>query len=85
MVALAGLLTVSLTVALPTFVIPNVYKPIGLEARVGIEPTDEAFAEPCLTTWLPRLQRTNKLNFFRTTSKFNRGSIRKSQLAPVWP
>jgi hypothetical protein len=25
-----------------------------LEARVGIEPTDEAFAEPCLTTWLPR-------------------------------
>src|SRR5690348_5157293 len=27
---------------------------IRLEARVGIEPTDEAFAEPCLTTWLPR-------------------------------
>ena len=26
----------------------------NLEARVGIEPTDEAFAEPCLTTWLPR-------------------------------
>ena len=26
----------------------------SLEARVGIEPTDEAFAEPCLTTWLPR-------------------------------
>jgi hypothetical protein len=25
-----------------------------LEARVGIEPTHEAFAEPCLTTWLPR-------------------------------
>jgi hypothetical protein len=25
-----------------------------LEAEVGIEPTDEAFAEPCLTTWLPR-------------------------------
>jgi len=25
-----------------------------LEARVGIEPTNEAFAEPCLTTWLPR-------------------------------
>ena len=26
-----------------------------LEARVGIEPTHKAFAEPCLTTWLPRL------------------------------
>ena len=25
-----------------------------LEARVGIEPTNTAFAEPCLTTWLPR-------------------------------
>jgi hypothetical protein len=25
-----------------------------LEARVGIEPTHKAFAEPCLTTWLPR-------------------------------
>jgi hypothetical protein len=29
-----------------------------LEARVGIEPTNEAFAEPCLTTWLPRLLHT---------------------------
>src|SRR5439155_945200 len=28
---------------------------LGLEARVGIEPTNAAFAEPCLTTWLPRL------------------------------
>ena len=27
---------------------------LGLEARVGIEPTNAAFAEPCLTTWLPR-------------------------------
>lgn len=26
----------------------------GNEARVGIEPTNTAFAEPCLTTWLPR-------------------------------
>src|SRR5688572_10709721 len=24
------------------------------EAEVGIEPTNAAFAEPCLTTWLPR-------------------------------
>lgn len=29
-------------------------KEFGLEARVGIEPTNAAFAEPCLTTWLPR-------------------------------
>ncbi len=27
---------------------------VDLEARVGIEPTNAAFAEPCLTTWLPR-------------------------------
>ena len=27
---------------------------LKLEARVGIEPTHKAFAEPCLTTWLPR-------------------------------
>jgi proline iminopeptidase len=26
-----------------------------VEALVGFEPTDEAFAEPCLTTWLQRL------------------------------
>src|SRR4051794_9863880 len=33
-----------------------------LEARVGIEPTHKAFAEPCLTTWLPRrLRPENKL------------------------
>ena len=26
----------------------------ALEAGVGIEPTNGAFAEPSLTTWLPR-------------------------------
>jgi hypothetical protein len=35
-----------------------------LEAEVGIEPTDEAFAEPCLTTWLPRLRGKLRLNYF---------------------
>ena len=29
---------------------------LAMEARVGIEPTHKAFAEPCLTTWLPRRQ-----------------------------
>jgi len=38
----AGLLTVSLKVAIPTFVFPNVYKLKSLEARVGIEPKKSA-------------------------------------------
>ena len=35
-----------------------------MEARVGIEPTHKAFAEPRLTTWLPRRQDVQKLNHF---------------------
>ena len=34
---------------------------LELEARVGIEPTNGAFAEPCLTTWLPRLPGTGSV------------------------
>ena len=41
---------------------PLAFKPLRLEARVGIEPTNEAFAEPCLTTWLPRLSVADQLN-----------------------
>ena len=32
-----------------------------MEARVGIEPTHKAFAEPCLTTWLPRHESEQKI------------------------
>jgi hypothetical protein len=47
-------------VAFPTFVFPNKTKLKSLEAEVGIEPTNEAFAEPCLTTWLLRRSSQNK-------------------------
>ncbi len=33
-----------------------------LEARVGIEPTNKGFADPCLTTWLPRQSRLTHSN-----------------------
>ena len=42
-------------ISTPLFSKPFVFKHFRLEARVGIEPTNAAFAEPCLTTWLPRL------------------------------
>lgn len=43
------------------------------EARVGIEPTNTAFAEPCLTTWLPRRKKINpySLGGGVTTDSFN--------------
>ncbi len=48
-------LTLSLTVNRLFLVIRFISNWLELEARVGIEPTHTAFAEPCLTTWLPRL------------------------------
>ncbi len=48
---------------------PLLHPQFGLEARVGIEPTNEAFAEPCLTTWLPRHRQQRKLNHFGQRAK----------------
>jgi hypothetical protein len=36
---------------------PDVLIGPELKATVGIEPTNKAFAEPCLTTWLRRQER----------------------------
>jgi hypothetical protein len=47
-------LKIPLKVSTPCFSNQLPHKQLGLEARVGIEPTNAAFAEPCLTTWLPR-------------------------------
>jgi hypothetical protein len=49
---------------------------LGLEAEVGIEPTNEAFAEPCLTTWLPR--RSNESSRFLSPCKIRFGKHRES-------
>ena len=50
---------------------------LELEARVGIEPTHKAFAEPCLTTWLPRrLLVCRKLNQFGSQASAKWGRLR---------
>jgi hypothetical protein len=41
-----------------------------MEARVGIEPTNTAFAEPCLTTWRPRLPSKSYIPFLSTQVPF---------------
>jgi hypothetical protein len=55
-----------------------------LEARVGIEPTHKAFAEPCLTTWLPRRPdgSVRKLNQFGGGASAN---LMPRVLAGVFP
>src|SRR5205823_13924679 len=40
-----------------------------MEARVGMEPTHKAFAEPCLTTWLPRRLGDTKIKGLRLRRK----------------
>src|SRR5262245_53290108 len=52
-----ALILVSVLVSVGTHGLPNLllHSQMEMEARVGIEPTNAAFAEPCLTTWLPRL------------------------------
>lgn len=57
---------VSQTVSHWLFQRPNslLHTQLKLEARVGIEPTNAAFAEPCLTTWLPRRKGERKINYF---------------------
>ena len=48
------LVSVLVSVWTPQLPKPLLHTQLELEARVGIEPTNAAFAEPCLTTWLRR-------------------------------
>ncbi len=42
-------------------------KRVGMEARTGFEPVNTGFADPCLTTWLPRRSVTDsKIGGIRT-------------------
>ena len=54
-----------------------------MEAEVGIEPTNEAFAEPCLTTWLLRrsdqnsqLYPSGKNGFLRKRKSITSGRVK---------
>src|ERR1039457_5047781 len=55
-----------------------------LEARVGIEPTNEGFADLSLTTWLPRLR---VWALFKHSATRHSGSIlstTRQPCTPVW-
>lgn len=60
---------------------------LQLEARVGIEPTNAAFAEPCLTTWLPRRRGACKIVEFvpRASIVFRRALFRLDVYFPRMP
>src|ERR1035438_10727043 len=83
------MVSVLVSVADPSAPKPLLHKQLHLEARVGIEPTNAAFAEPCLTTWLPRHQIRRSLVPLLTSSKmkfpFNCYFFRKSQPQPLQP
>jgi hypothetical protein len=60
---------------------PLLHLQFSMEAEVGIEPTDEAFAEPCLTTWLPR--RSNENNQLLLPCKNAFGKYDQSSKVPM--
>lgn len=57
---------------------------LQMEARVGIEPTNAAFAEPCLTTWLPRLT-TNRFSIRPPPLGSGRPGKRGRKIAVCYP
>src|SRR5438874_10805732 len=55
-----------------------------MEARVGIEPTNAAFAEPCLTTWLHRRCSTHNSQLV-AAGKRNFAKLPSQQRQAHWP